>query len=63
VALEIAGELDNVFWFSGTKSDGTTVSAEDFFRDTVSGKIYRVFPNGTQGVAAKPYQFFCMAEE
>lgn len=63
VNLEVAGELDNVFWFGGTTSAGATVAPEDYFDDAVSGKRYRIFPNGTQGVSAKPYQFFCMAEE
>lgn len=63
INLEIAGELDNVFWFPGTTSAGATVAPEDFMDDAVSGKRYRIFPNGTQGVAAKPYQFFMMAEE
>lgn len=61
VNLEVAGELDGVFWFSGTKADGTTVSPEDYFED--SGIRYRVFPNATQGVSAKPYQFFVIAEQ
>jgi len=57
---EIVCELDNVSWFGGTKSDGTTVAPEDFL--DFGGVRYHIFPNGTQGVSAKPYQFMVMAE-
>jgi hypothetical protein len=60
INLEVAGELDDAFWFGGTTAAGGTVSPEDYLED--AGVRYRIFPNGTQGVAAKPYQFFVLAE-
>jgi len=62
VNLEVVCELDNVYWFGGSTSAAATVSPEDYFDDPVTGTRYRIFPNGTQGIAARPYQFFCMAE-
>ena len=54
------GRLTNVYWCSGTKTDGTTLGAEDTLRDaTNDALVYRVFPNG---VRTEPYSFMCMQE-
>lgn len=54
---DVHGELDNVFWLSGTKSDGNPIAVEDTI--TQSGKRYRIFQNGAQ---TQRYHFFCMEE-
>lgn len=54
----IRGELDNVYWISGTKSDGTVVSSEDTV--TIGTKRYRIFQNVHR---TERYSFFCLAEE
>lgn len=51
-------ELSNVFWFSGTKADGTSVASEDYFEKT-TGERYRIF--GT-GAVDQPYLYACMEE-
>lgn len=51
-------ELDNVFWFSGTKADATSVASEDYFEKT-TGERYRIF--GT-GAVDQPYLYACMEE-
>jgi len=52
------GALNNVFWASAVKADGTSIAPEDTF--TVSGStVYRVFQNGGR---TKSYSFFAMRE-
>jgi hypothetical protein len=58
VNTDIHGVLEGVYWVSGTKSDGTSITAEDTF--TQGGKRYRVFQNGAQ---TQRYHFFAVAEE
>ena len=58
VNTDIHGALEGVYWVSGTKSDGTSISAEDTF--TQSGVRYRVFQNGAQ---TPRYHFFAVAEQ
>lgn len=50
-------ELDNVFWISGTKDDGSKISAEDTF--TIAGDRYSVFRNAHR---TERYSFFAMRE-
>lgn len=53
----IHGELDNVFWISGTETGGGSISVEDDF--SISGQRYRVFQNAHRTEA---YSFFALAE-
>ena len=53
----VHGELDNIFWVSATKEDGSSISAEDTF--TVGSDQYRVF---TDGHNTQRYSYFCMKE-
>ena len=57
VDCDIHGELDNVFWISGTKDDGDPITVEDTI--TISGTRYRIFANGHR---RERYSFFCMEE-
>lgn len=55
-----AGRFANVFWCGGTKTDDTTIGAEDTFTDPGDPTIvYRAFPNG---VRTTPYSFMAMQE-
>jgi len=55
-----AGRLSNVYWVSGTKTDGSTIAAEDTITDPNDPTIvYRVFPNG---IRTEPYSFMAMRE-
>lgn len=54
---KIIGELDGVYWISGSKADGSSVVAEETF--TIDGQQYRIFPNGGQ---TAEYLFFALAE-
>lgn len=55
-----AGRFPNVYWCSGTKTDGTTLGAEDTLRDPNDPTIvYRVFPTG---VRTETYSFVAMRE-
>lgn len=54
----IRGELDNVYWISGTKSDGSVVASEDTV--TIGTKRYRLFQNVHR---TERYSFFALAEE
>lgn len=55
-----AGRFANVFWCGATKTDDTTIGAEDTFTDPGDPTIvYRAFPNG---VRTTPYSFMCMQE-
>lgn len=49
------GTLNNVYWFSGTKADGTSIAPEDTF--SVDIVKYLVFQNAAR---TKPYSFFAM---
>jgi hypothetical protein len=51
-------ELDNVFWFSGTKAGGGSVAPEDYF-ETAGFERYRIFPTGALD---QPYLYFCLQE-
>ena len=54
---EIILELDNVFWISGTKDDGSKIVVEDTF--TIGTDRYSVFRNAHR---AERYSFFAMKE-
>lgn len=55
--LLVFGDLDNVYWVSGTKADGSTIAPEDTY--TIGNDVYRVFPNAAR---TESYSFFCMKE-
>jgi len=50
-------ELDNVFWISGTKGDGSKIAVEDTF--TIAGDRFSVFRNAHR---TERYSFFAMQE-
>jgi hypothetical protein len=51
------GELDGVFWMSGTKSDGAAMTPEDTI--TIGSQRYRVFINAGR---SERYSFYCLKE-
>lgn len=55
--LLVHGDLENVYWVSGTKTGGTTIAPEDTF--TIGNDVYRVFPNAAR---TESYSFFVMKE-
>lgn len=55
--LLAVGDLDNVYWVSGTKASGAVIAAEDTF--TIGNDVYRVFINAAR---TESYSFFCMKE-
>jgi len=54
---DIHAELDNLFWFSNTKTDGSSITAEDTI--TVGTDRYRVF---TDTHNTRRYSYFAMKE-
>lgn len=57
---QVVCELDGVYWFGGILPSGSeTLAAQKFL---VGGVQYTAIPNGTQGVAGKPYQFTVFEE-
>ena len=57
IETDVHGELDNIFWISASKDDGTKLTAEDTI--TQSGIRYRIFPNAHN---TRRYSYFCMRE-
>lgn len=53
----VRGELDNVFWLSATKADGTALNAEDTV--TIGTDRYRIFPNVAR---SELYSYFALKE-
>lgn len=51
------GALNNVYWVSGVKTDGTLIAPEDTF--SISGARFRVFRNAAR---TKAYSYFAMME-
>lgn len=54
---DIHGELDNIFWISGTATGGGSIATGDDF--TIAGQRYRVFQSAHR---TERYSFFAMAE-
>lgn len=57
VGLLVVGDLDNVYWISGTKADSSTIAPEDTF--TIGDRVFRVFTNAAR---TESYSFFVMEE-
>jgi hypothetical protein len=55
--LIIHGDLENVYWVSGTKTGGGTIAPEDTF--SIGNRVFRVFPNAAR---TESYSFFAMEE-
>lgn len=55
--LLVFGDLDNVYWISGTKTGGSTIAPEDTF--TIGDRVFRVFTNASR---TESYSFFVMEE-
>ena len=53
--------LENIYWVSGIKEDGSSIAPEDTFTFTVgpTQSVFRVFPNGSRTLG---YSWFCMQE-